>query len=213
MDACMEMIFWTVPSTTHQSCRVSTFHISTTLEPFSLVNCFCIFFFLLFPCFLFHVECVSQLEQVVLLGMDKNDKINPLPQTLSCHVHKTLCNKTINPFLSSCCVEVLNFTIRFLSLKIVQGHVLKATFLVLSRCESLDLCIYIPTSVKSCWHWLTLWVRVLLASIYSKNGIANCGLADVSLVNCSFTCRDYPGGVQPNLDDWPYVWMNKTLHR
>ena len=129
----------------------------------------------------------------MLLDKDKQDKNSPMPQTLCCNVNKTICMETINVFLSSCLVYVLRSTTRSsLLLKLRPSHCFETYRFVLSRLESLRICIKLVTCVEFCRHRLTHWLRVKLASFYSSNRFANIyGLADVNLVNNSFTCKHY----------------------
>ena len=68
-DAGLGMILSIAPLPTHQSSRVSTSYIQCNLSPPNTVSAI-----RPFPYFFFHIECLVQLAQVVLLDQDSNDK-------------------------------------------------------------------------------------------------------------------------------------------
>ena len=145
-----------------------------------------------FSLLLFLVERILGLEQVVLLDKDRNDKTTHCFQHSFAMSTKTNCIEAINLFQKSCCVEALNSTTRPQSLKVRHDHIFETSKFVLTSIESLQNCIKIESCLESCRHRLTRRVRVKLARIYSNNQFANiCGLAEVSLVSNSFTCKHY----------------------
>ena len=75
IEACMGKILSSVFFTDNQSCRVSTIHIPTFRQQSNFPFDYC-FRTSSFPFVLFHVEGLLQLEQVVPLHKDSNDKNN-----------------------------------------------------------------------------------------------------------------------------------------
>ena len=105
---------------------------------------------------------------------------------------KPICIETVNLFLSSCCVKALSSAVWSLSLNVRDDHIFKTSRFVLMGLESLQIHIKLISFVESCRLRLTQWVRVNLAEIYSNNQFANIfGLADVSLIDNSFTFKHY----------------------
>ena len=165
----METILSSVPLIIYQSCRVSTVHIPTFRK---MCNCsprYTISAVHPFPSFLFHVECLPQLEQVVPLDMDSNNKTTLCFQHCVAMSTKRLCIETIDLSLSSCYVKAPNSAFWSRSLKLRQDHFLETVRFVLTGLESLQTFIKLKSCVESCRHGLTHLVRVKLGSIYSNN--------------------------------------------
>ena len=130
----------------------------------------------------------------MLFDKDSNNRNNPLLQTLCCDVHKTHLhwtnrNRSFSEFLlckSSPFCSPVSFV------ESLTWPFFENSMFVLTGLASLQICIKTISYVESSSHSLTRWVKVELASINSNNQIANiCGLAFVSFVNNSFTCRRY----------------------
>ena len=97
-----------------QSCGVSTNRSLTFPNYCNLPPRYNVSAFHPLSSFLFHIECPLQLEQVVPLDKDNNDRNNPLLQILCCNVHKTQMrwiNQSFSEFLlcksSQFCSSVL----------------------------------------------------------------------------------------------------------
>ena len=105
-DACMGTILGSALLLTHQSCRVSTIHTSASRQQCNLSLQFFVFAFHPFLSLLFYVECLLQLEQVVPLDIDNNNRNNPLFKHSVATSKKPICVETINIYLSSCCLNL-----------------------------------------------------------------------------------------------------------
>ena len=103
-----------------------------------------------------------------------------------------ICIEAVNLFQISCFVRALDSSARSYSLKIRHDHIFETSRFVSTGLECLQICIKLISCVESCRRRLTHWVGVMLASICSNNRFANnFGLADMSLINNSFTCEHY----------------------
>ena len=105
VDACMGTILSSAPLPTHESCRVSTIHFPTVRQQFNPSPRYTVSAFHPLLYFLYHVECLLPLGQVVPLDKDIIDRDNPLLQTLSCNDLRTHRHWKSHFFLSSYCVR------------------------------------------------------------------------------------------------------------
>ena len=165
-------------------------HIWTTVQPFSSIYCLRISFSSLFFC--------STLN--IFFSYGRSGLLTRTLMIKTTHWFKhcvAMCTepigiKTVNLYLSSCCVKAFNSAVRSHSLKIRYDHIFETSRFVLTGLELLQICIKLVSYVQSCRHRSTHWVRVMLVSIFSKNRFGDyCGLADVSLVKNNFTCKHY----------------------
>ena len=105
---------------------------------------------------------------------------------------KPICIETIKLFRSSFFVKVLNSAVRSHALNFRHDHIFKTSKIALIGLEFLQISVKLQSCGESCKLGLTHSVRVKMASIYSNNWVANkWGVADVSLVNNSFTCEHF----------------------
>ena len=151
----MRKIFSSVLLSIDQFCRASMILIPTFRQQCNLSSRYTVSVFCPILLFLFQLERLFQLEQVVLPDRNSNDEKNPLLQALCCNGHKAICIEKINPFLSSCCIKALTFTIRSHSLKVRHDHIFEPSKFVLMGLEPLQLCNKRVPSVESCKYRLT----------------------------------------------------------
>ena len=83
------MILLCAPLLTHESCRISITHIPTFRKQCNLSPRYTASAFHTIHSIFFHADCGFQLQKVVPLDMDKNDRNNPVLQVQFCNVNKT----------------------------------------------------------------------------------------------------------------------------
>ena len=166
IDACMRMILSSVPLLMHQSSRISTFPFPKIRQQCNESLRYTVFAFHQISSFLFRVECLFQLEQVVPLVRDSIDRHNPLLQTLRYKVQRTPLhweNQSFSTF-PSCINSPFCSPLSYL-LELRNVHILETSTFFLTGFEVLQIWIKLISCEESCRNRLTQWVRVNLARI------------------------------------------------